>query len=231
VRILLVEDDPNLADVLRRVLRKEGHVIDVATSLRMAKAAITDNPYGVVLLDRMLPDGDGTGLIYHARENGIQTRFLILSALGDTDQRIEGLDLGADDYVVKPFEPDELCARIRAVGRRPVTDTSRTVTLGNLRMNSATGDLTTASNGADDAPVLLPRRELVLLQKLMDRAGRVVTRDALETAMYGYDDVIQSNTLESHVSRLRKHLAETDTGVGIHTIRGVGYMLREQPCE
>ena len=184
----------------------------------------------VVLLDRMLPDGEGTRLIFHARDNGVQTRFLILSALGDIDHRVEGLDLGADDYVVKPFEPDELCARIRAVGRRPVPDISRTVAIGNLRMDSATGDLSTSSNGAKNGtPVVLPRREMTLLQKLMDRAGRVVTHEALETAMYGYDDVIQSNTLESHVSRLRKHLVETDTRVAIHTIRGVGYMLKEQP--
>ena len=229
MRVLLVEDDPNLAEAVRRLLQKHGHVVDVAGSLRMAKAAITGNPYAVVLLDRMLPDGEGTRLIFHARENGVHTRFLILSALGDIDQRVEGLDLGADDYVVKPFEPDELCARIRAVGRRPVPEIVRTVAFGNLRMDSATGDLSTGANVAEgDAPVLLPRRELALLQKLMDRAGRVVTREALETAMYGYDDEIQSNTLESHVSRLRKHLAETDTGVAIHTIRGVGYMLKEQ---
>ena len=230
MRVLLVEDDPNLADAIRRLLQKEGHVVDVADTLRMAKAAITGNPYAVVLLDRMLPDGEGTRLIYHARDNGVQTRFLILSALGDIDQRVEGLDLGADDYIVKPFEPHELCARIRAVGRRPVPNVDRTVAFGNLRMDSPTGDLSTASNGADgDVAILLPRRELALLQKLMDRAGRVVTREALETAMYGYDDEIQSNTLESHVSRLRKHLAETHARVAIHTIRGVGYMLREQP--
>ncbi len=228
MRVLLVEDDPNLADAIRRLLQKEGHVVDVADSLHMAEAAITGNPYAVVLLDRMLPDGEGTRLIFHARDHGVQTRFLILSALGNIDQRVEGLNLGADDYVVKPFEPDELCARIRAVARRPVTDIARTVALGNLRMDGATGDLTTSSNGNEDvAPVLLPRREMTLLQKLMDRAGRVVTREALETAMYGYDDVIQSNTLESHVSRLRKHLAETEADVAIHTIRGVGYMLKE----
>ena len=228
MRVLLVEDDPNLADAIRPLLQKEGHVIDVADSLRMAKAAITGNPYAVVLLDRMLPDGEGIGLICHARDHGVQTRFLILSALGNIDQRVEGLNLGADDYVVKPFEPDELCARIRAVARRPVPDIQRTVVLGKLRLDGATGDLTTSNGDEEDTPVLLPRREMTLLQKLMDRAGRVVTREALEAAMYGYDDVIQSNTLESHVSRLRKHLAETESRVAIHTIRGVGYMLKER---
>ncbi|MDE0054556.1 MAG: response regulator transcription factor [Gammaproteobacteria bacterium] len=229
MKILLVEDDPSLAEAIRRLLQKEGHVVDIAESLGMAKAAITGSPYAVVLLDRMLPDGEGTRLIFHARDHGVQTRFLILSALGDIHERVEGLDIGADDYIVKPFEPDELCARIRAVARRPVTDTARKVSLGNLRMDGATGDLVTVANGAEDEePVLLPRREMTLLQKLMDRAGRVVTRDALETAMYGYDDVIQSNTLESHISRLRKHLAETESRVVIHTIRGVGYMLKDE---
>ena len=227
MRVLLVEDDPNLSEAVRRLVEKEGHVVDVADSLRMAEEAITGNPYAVVLLDRMLPDGEGTQLIFHARDHGIQTRFLILSALGDIDQRVKGLDLGADDYVVKPFEPEELCARIRAVGRRPVADLKRTVAVGNLRMDGATGDLSTANGDPGGLSMLLPRREMTLLQKFMDRAGRVVTREALETAMYGYNEVVQSNTLESHVSRLRKHLAEIEAGVAIHTIRGVGYMLKD----
>ena len=229
MRVLLVEDDPNLSETVRRLLRKEGHVVDMADSLRMAKAAITDHPYEVVLLDRMLPDGEGTALIFHARDAGVRTRFLILSALGDIRERVEGLDLGADDYIVKPFEPDELCARIRAVGRRPTGDGPRTVEFGNLRMDRTSRDIVAvAHEESDRRPVVFPRRELTLLQALMERAGRVVTRDTLESAMYGYDDLFQSNTLESHISRLRKHLAEEDTGVGIHTVRGVGYMLKAQ---
>ena len=230
MRILLVEDDASLSEVVRRLLHQEGHVVDVADSLRMAKAAITDHPYEVVLLDRMLPDGEGTALIFHARDAGVRTRFLILSALGDIQERVEGLDLGADDYVVKPFEPDELCARIRAVGRRPTGEGPSTVEFGNLRLDRASRDILAAANGETEGqPLVLPRRELTLLQTLLERAGRVVTRESLESAMYGYDDLFQSNTLESHVSRLRKHLAETEAGVAIHTIRGVGYMLKEQP--
>ena len=230
MRILLVEDDPNLSEAIRRLLRKEGYVVDVADSLRMAKAAVTDHPYEVVLLDRMLPDGEGTALIFHARDAGVRTRFLILSALGDIQERVEGLDLGADDYIVKPFEPDELCARIRAVGRRPTGDGPRPVEFGNLRLDRGSRDVVAMANGESESiPLVLPRRELTLLQTLLERAGRVVTRESLESAMYGYDDLFQSNTLESHVSRLRKHLAETDAGVAIHTIRGVGYMLKEQP--
>ena len=230
MRVLLVEDDANLSEAVRRLLRKEGHIVDLADSLRMAKAAITGHPYDVVLLDRMLPDGEGTALIFHAREAGVRTRFLILSALGDIRERVEGLDLGADDYVVKPFEPDELCARIRAVGRRPTGGAPSTVEFGNLRLDRASRDISANVDGdTGGRPLVLPRRESTLLQTLLERAGRVVTRESLESAMYGYDDLFQSNTLESHVSRLRKHLAETDAGVAIHTIRGVGYMLKEQP--
>ena len=230
MRVLLVEDDASLSEAVRRLLHKEGHVVDQADSLRMAKAAITDHPYEVVLLDRMLPDGEGTALIFHARDAGVRTRFLILSALGDIQERVEGLDLGADDYVVKPFEPDELCARIRAVARRPTGEGPSTVEFGNLRLDRASRDISATTDGElEGQPLVLPRRELTLLQALLDRAGRVVTRESLESAMYGYDDLFQSNTLESHVSRLRKHLAETDAGVAIHTIRGVGYMLKEQP--
>ena len=226
----MVEDDANLAEAVGRRLRKECHVVDVADSLWMAKAAVTEHPYDVVLLDRMLPDGEGTALISHAREAGVRTRFLILSALGNTRERVEGLDLGADDYLVKPFEPDELCARIRSVGRRSTDEEPRMIEFGNLRLDPASRDiLSKGDDGKEGSPVILPRRELTLLQALLKRAGRVVTREALESAMYGYGDLFQSNTLESHVSRLRKHLADTDAGVSIHTIRGVGYMLKEQP--
>ena len=229
MRILLVEDDPNLGDAVSSLLRNEGHVVDLAESLWMAKAAVTDFAYDVVLLDRMLPDGEGTELISHAREAAVQTRFLVLSALGEIEERVRGLDLGADDYMVKPFEPDELCARIRALVRRPVHGEPRVVEFGNLRLDCATRDVVVrAADGGEEIPIMFPRREMTLLQTLLERGGRVATREFLESAMYGFDDLFQSNTLESHVSRLRRHLADAAAGVTIHTVRGVGYMLREQ---
>jgi len=127
-----------------------------------------------------------------------------------------------DDYMVKPFEPAELFARIRAALRRPLPDSSRVLKLGNLRLNCQSRNFRVSGE-----TIVLPRREIVLLETLMRCAGRVVTREFLESAMYGYDDEIQSNTLESHVSRLRKHLAGLDAAVTVHTIRGVGYMLKE----
>ena len=221
MKVLLVEDDPDLALTTRRLLGRHNYVVDHADCLSVGKAALQDNRYDIVLLDRRLPDGEGTDLIRFARSKGLQTRFLILSALGDLDQRIEGLDIGADEYMVKPFEPDELLARMRAAERRPLPDTARIIEVGKLRLNQDTHNVRISGE-----TVTLPRRELIILEALMARAGRVVTRDALEAAMYGYDEEIQSNTLESHVSRLRKNLATRIAGVAIITVRGVGYMLK-----
>lgn len=222
MKLLLVEDDPDLATTMRRLLERQNHVVDHADSLRLAKVAVVENEYSIVLLDRRLPDGEGTDLIEYARGKGLPLRFLILSALGDLDQRVEGLDLGADDYMVKPFEPDELLARLRAAERRPLPASARILELGNLRLNCATRNFRVSGE-----TVVLPRREMMILESLLQAAGRVVTRDRLESAAYGYDEEVQSNTLESHISRLRKNLTGRKAGVAIRTIRGVGYMLKE----
>lgn len=222
MKLLLVEDDPDLATTMRRLLERQNHVVDHADSLRLAKVAVVENEYSIVLLDRRLPDGEGTDLIEYARGKGLPLRFLILSALGDLDQRVEGLDLGADDYMVKPFEPDELLARLRAAERRPLPASARILELGNLRLNCETRNFRVSGE-----TVVLPRREMMILESLLQAAGRVVTRDRLESAAYGYDEEVQSNTLESHISRLRKNLTGRKAGVAIRTIRGVGYMLKE----
>lgn len=223
MKILLVEDDPDLAAAIRLLLERQKHVVDLADSLGMARAALLDYDYALVLLDRRLPDGEGTDLIRHARQHRIQTRFLVLSALGGLHQRVDGLDLGADDYMVKPFEPEELLARVRAAERRPLPETDKVLELGNLHFHCASRNFQVAGETA-----VLPRRELIVLESLMRAAGRVVTRDYLDEAVYGYDEEIQSNSLESHISRLRKRLAGLNAGVAIHTIRGVGYMLKAQ---
>lgn len=222
MRILLVEDEYELARVTKKLLERQKYVVDVADSLAIAKAAILDNDYDIVLLDRRLPDGEGTELIHYANSRHRDNRFLILSALGDLDDRVEGLDLGADDYMVKPFEPEELFARIRAGLRRPLPDAAKVIELGNLRLNCKSRNFRVKGD-----TVVLPRREMIILETLLTGAGRVITRETLENAMYGYDDEIASNTLESHISRLRKNLVGLDAGVVIHTIRGVGYMLKE----
>lgn len=221
MKLLLVEDDPDLAVVMRRLLVKENHVVDVADSLRVAKAALQGNTYDVVLLDRRLPGGEGTDLIPFARRKRLHTRFLIISALGDTAKRVEGLDLGADDYIVKPFEPKELLARIRAAARRPLPEPAKVITVGNMQLHCQHRHFTVGGK-----EVVLTRREMLLLEELMERAGTTVTHDGLESVMYGYDDYVLSNTLQSHISRLRKRLVDCGAEARIHTVRGVGYLLR-----
>jgi len=223
MKILIVEDDADLADSIKRLLEKEGHIVDLAPSMSIGKAAVLDHKYGVILLDRLLPDGEGTDLIRYVRDKNLPLRFLILSALSSLNKRIEGLNLGADDYIVKPFEPAELLARIRAAERRPLPELSRILKLGKLRLNCETKNFR-----IDGKTIVLPRREMTVLELLLNKADRVVTRETIEAAMYGYDDEIQSNTLESHISRLRKKLTKMDARVTIHTIRGVGYHMTEK---
>jgi DNA-binding response OmpR family regulator len=223
MKLLLVEDERELAQATQALLEKNNYVVDLADSIRVAQAALLDNSYGVILLDRRLPDGDGTELIAYAQRKKIQTRFLVISAMGDIEDLVAGLNLGADDYVVKPYDPNELLARIKAALRRPVAEEERTVTVGNLRLNQESREFF-----VNDVPMVLPRRELTILELLTRRAGRVVTRDDLEAELYGYDEMVESNTLATHVSRLRKSLKEHGVSVEINVIRGVGYYLRSR---
>ena len=225
MRFLLVEDEPEIAELVTRLLRREGYVLDVARSLGLAKEAVLSADYPLVILDRRLPDGDGTELVSFARSKGLTTRFLILSALGDVGDLVDGLDVGADDYIVKPFEPRELLARIRAALRRPMPETSKVWRCGRVAFDQHSRNVTVG-----DHDVALPKRELSILETLIRSAGRVVTRESILTTVYGYDDDIRSNTLESHLSRLRKQLARHEAGVTIHAVRGVGYMMKEGPC-
>ncbi len=220
MKILLVEDDPDLAAMTERVLARHNYVVDIAENLAIARSAVQDNSYSLVLLDRRLPDGDGTELIEFMRRKSLPTRFLVLSALGKLNQRVEGLELGADDYIVKPFEEDELIARIRAAERRPLPELSKVVEAGNLSFHCNERNFFVSGE-----PLILPRREMTVLECLVRGAGRVVTREHLEAEMYGYDDEIQSNSLDAHVSRLRKQLAQRRATVKIDNIRGVGYVL------
>jgi DNA-binding response OmpR family regulator len=222
MKILLVEDDDNLAEVLQRLLVKEGYVVDLADALAMAKEALLSNQYDIVILDRMLPDGDGLDLIRFNSERHKQNRFLVLSALNEIGQKVEGLNLGADDYVAKPFEPEELLARIKVSLRHPLQEIKKEVRCGNLSYDCVARDFR-----VNDQPLVLPRREMVVLESLIKRSGRVATREVIESEMYGYNDEILSNSLESHISKLRKNIKEHQIHVTIRTIRGVGYMLQE----
>lgn len=222
MRLLLVEDEPRLAESLRAVLERERFIVDHADSLAAARDAAMLGAFDLVLLDRYLPDGEGLSLLPTLRAQSPGIHVIVLSARNGIDDRIAGLDGGADDYLTKPFSIDEMLARIRAVRRRPVELASATIRAGTLVF-----DLAHEEVEVNGVRVDLPRRELRVLGALIRRRGRTVQRDALENAVFGFDDDIQSNTLDSHVSRLRRRLQAADARLEIHAIRGVGYLLRE----
>lgn len=219
MRILLVEDEVDMATALTVALARHDIVVDNARTLEIAEEACRSGVHDAVLLDRTLPDGDGLSLIPLLRQVRAGVPIIVLSALGTTSQRVVGLDHGADDYLAKPFSIDELVARLRAVMRRPAQIGQNTVNVGGLRFN-----LTDRQALVGEAPLDLPRRELLALEILARRAGRTVPRAAMVEAVYGYDDEIASNSLDSHISRLRRKLS--GAGVEIHAIRGLGYLLR-----
>lgn len=224
MRILLVEDEIELAGAVRSALERERYIVDHVENLMTAQEAIRLSAYDLVLLDRTLPDGDGLSLVPAIRARNLGVPVLILSARNELSDRIAGLDEGADDYLSKPFALEELLARIRAVRRRPNELSTEEISVGRLVF-----DLTFDEASVDGTRLELPRRELRVLATLVRRRGRTVLREALEQAVFGFDDEVQSNTLDSHVSRLRRKLGDADAKVEIHPIRGVGYLLKEKP--
>jgi DNA-binding response OmpR family regulator len=223
-RILLVEDDPALAREIVRALERNDWLIDHVTSLGEAFEAVIQFPYRTILLDRRLPDGDGIGLIPAARSRASPPSIIFLTARDDLADRVEGLDAGADDYLVKPFALEELLARLRAASRRSGhSSRPEPIEVAQLSWDPETREVRSGGRA-----IALPRRELALLELLVRRAGRVVQRAHLESELYGLDVEVSTNALEALVSRLRRRLEEEDTGVELRTVRGVGYML--QPC-
>jgi DNA-binding response OmpR family regulator len=223
-RILLVEDDPALAREIVCALERDHWLIDHVASLGEAFEAVIQFPYRVVLLDRRLPDGDGIGLIPAAKSRASPPSIIFLTARDDLADRVEGLDAGADDYLVKPFALEELLARLRAACRRP-GQASMPAPIEVARLCYEPGTREVRAGGR---AIAVPRRELALLELLVGRAGRVVQRAHLESELYGLDVEVSANALEALVSRLRRRLEEEDAGVEVRTVRGVGYML--QPC-
>jgi len=221
MRILLVEDELDMASALMDALSKHNIVIDHVATLADARETVQLHRYDAILLDRQLTDGEGLKLIPELRAADIEAPIIVLTAHDDHEGRIRGLDLGADDYMGKPFVVGELIARLRAVLRRQPNLSPDVITAGRLSF-----EVSHMETVLDGKPLILPRRELLVLAALMKRIGRTVTREALANAVYSFDAEIQSNALDSHVSRLRKKLADLNAGVAIHTIRGVGYLLK-----
>ena len=224
LRVLLVEDEPEMAAALSVALKNYDMVVDHISTLADAEEAVLVNDYDAILLDRQLPDGDGLTLIPKLRAKGDGVPVIVLTARGELADRITGLDTGADDYLGKPFAVEELLARLRAVLRRPADLPLETMRLGRLSFDLGNREASVAGQ-----PLDLPRRELLVLEALLRRMGRTVARASLEEAVYSIDDEIQSNALDTHVSRLRRKLSEAEADVEIHGIRGVGYLLKQTP--
>lgn len=222
MRVLLIEDELELAETLRGAMERERFVVDHADRLDVAREAALQGSFDLVLLDRTLPDGDGLSLVPALRAGNPGLPIIVLSARGEIADRIAGLDEGADDYLIKPFSLDEMFARIRAVRRRPADLVGEEIHAGSLVYDLPNDEVIIGGQRLE-----LPRRELRVLATLVKRRGRTVLRETLEQAVYGFDDEVHSNALDSHVSRLRRKLAEAGAGVEIHAIRGVGYLLRE----
>jgi DNA-binding response OmpR family regulator len=222
MRLLIVEDETRIAEILSAALTRSGFTVDVVGECTDAKAALAATAYDAAVLDLGLPDGDGLCLLSELRAQGNQTPILVLTARDAVEDRVRGLDTGADDYLIKPFATSELIARTKALLRRPGGALGAV-----LKANNVTFDTIGRDVRVGDTPVLLTRREAAILEHLMRRLGRVVPKAVLEEKLYGIDDELESNAIPVHIHHLRRKLVDASANAEIHTIRGLGYLLTE----
>ena len=223
MNILIVEDDRKLAQQLKRGLDEEGHPTCLALDGKTGWDAAVASPFDVLVLDVMLPGLDGFSLVRRLRDARIATPILMLTARDATTDIVAGLDAGADDYLTKPFSFDVLLARLRALGRRKQVDPRTRLQIGDLSLDPATHDVERSG-----VPLSLTRTEFGLLDLLMRNAGRVITRERLIESVWGYDRDIENNTLDVFIRQLRLKVERPGTRRLIHTVRGIGYTLREE---
>ena len=216
MRCLLVEDDEMIGESLRAALRRHGMAIDWVRDGRAADAVLASERFDAVLLDLGLPRKSGLDVLKSLRARGDTTPVIVLTARDATADKVAGLDAGADDYLVKPFELDELLARLRAVGRRASGRAETALQVADLRLDPATREVSRAGRA-----VLLSAREFALLQALMERPGAIISRTQLEDRLYGWGEELESNAISVYVHQLRKKLGDDR----IHTVRGVGYYV------
>jgi DNA-binding response OmpR family regulator len=216
MRILVVEDDPLLGDALQVGLRQRGFEADWVRDGVAAQLALAGEPFAAAVLDLGLPRLDGIELLRRERARGSRTPVLVLTARDAVEERVRGLDSGADDYVVKPVDLDELAARLRALVRRSRGEPAPLLEIGPLRLDPASRSVVFRGQ-----PVELQAKEFNLLQELMSNAGRVLSREQLASRLYAWGDEVESNAVEVHVHHLRRKLAPAL----IRTVRGVGYVL------
>ncbi len=219
MRLLLVEDDELLGDAVKTGLSQFGYVVDWLKDGESARLAIKTESFELIILDLGLPRLSGIGLLQSIRQDNNPTPVIILTARESVEDRIKGLDSGADDYITKPFDLNELSARIRALIRRSQGRADPVLQYQNITLDPAAHSVM-----MDDVLINVPRREFALLQKLLENNGQVLSRDQLMQSIYGWDEDVDSNTLEVHIHNLRKKLNANF----IRTIRGIGYMAEKK---
>ena len=221
MRVLVVEDNAKMADLIRRVLVAERSVVDVAPDGATALGFAAEQEFDVIVLDRMLPDLDGTEVVRLLRARGVTTPVLMLTALGSVEHRVGGLDAGADDYLTKPFAFAELLARLRALARRPSPGEGARWVVGDLELDEQRHVVRVGDQAAD-----LSAREFALLGYFMRHPGQVLTRRQILDAVWGAEPDVYSNVVDLYVHYLRRKLHELGRSDLLHTVRGVGYVLR-----
>ena len=220
MRVLVVEDEPRMGELIRRVLLAEHHVVDLVEDGVGALALAKAGGYEVIVLDRVLPDLEGTEVLQLLRSRGDRTPVLLLTALGSVEQRVDGLDAGADDYLAKPFAFEELLARLRALGRRPTTAAEERLVAGDIELDEQRHVARVA-----DVTVDLSAREFAFLAYLIRNAGQVVSRRQILEAVWGAESDGYSNVVDLYVSYLRRKHATVGRDRRLRTVRGVGYTL------
>ncbi|TRZ55405.1 MAG: response regulator [Rhodocyclaceae bacterium] len=220
MRILLAEDDQMIGESIQRGLRQDGYAVDWVSDGIAAENALSDHDYALVLLDLGLPRKDGIHFLEDLRRRHNQTPVLILTARDAVSDRVRGLDAGADDYLVKPFDFDELSARIRALVRRQSGRVEPEVLIGDLRVNLASHEVFLA-----DLPIMLSAREFSLLRALLEEPGVPLSRAQIEERIYGWDEEVESNAVEVYIHALRRKLGPE----WIKNLRGVGYLIPRKP--
>jgi two-component system response regulator QseB len=218
MRLLLVEDDELLGDAVKTGLTQFGYIVDWLKDGEAARAALKSESFELIILDLGLPKLSGINLLQSIRHDGNTTPVIILTARESVESRVKGLDCGADDYIIKPFDLNELSARIRALVRRSQGRADTTLQYRNVTLDPAAHSVM-----VDDVLINVPRREFSLLQKLLENSGHVLSREQLMQSIYGWDEDVDSNALEVHIHNLRKKLNANY----IRTIRGVGYMAEK----
>lgn len=228
MRILLAEDEKRMAAALAALLRQEKYDVDHVSDGEAALAALRSGVYDLAVLDVMMPEMNGFDVARHARSSGIRIPILMLTARGQLEDKVAGLDSGADDYLTKPFQTKELLARLRALGRRNASFQDGCLRYGDLSLNTGTATLRCEQTGQS---VRLGEKELRILEYMFINQGRIMTREQLAVKIWGFENEAEYNNVEVYMSFTRKKLVFVGSGVEIKAVRGLGYELRQEASE